>query len=121
MSERRINPRIRCKLKIGVIDRDGSVSHCWSYDISKNGLQILYPERFEQGDKLQISMNLLDRSTGRYQRVAVLARVLHSVYDTRHHHFRTGLAFDTFVGDGQKVVESEVDRRIENHLLAVNK
>lgn len=117
MAERRANPRIRCKIKIGVVGKDGTVSHCWSYDISRDGLQILHPERFEQGDKVDISMSLLDRVEEVFRRVAVETRVRHSVYDSGNRFFRTGLTFERYHGESQKLVEAEVDRLVENHLL----
>lgn len=113
--ERRRHPRVLQRRKVGVILSSGKVVYLWTYEVSKNGLQLLSDASAEVGRELDIFFHVLDPQTDEYVRLDARTRVVHVLYDGTAGTFRIGMALLGFKGDGQAVFERSLVAAIQAH------
>lgn len=112
MQERRESPRIRLRMKVGILLSSGEVHFAWTYDISLGGLQFLSDYSADEGTRLRIFFSVLDLATDAYVRVVVQTRVAYQIYDGAAGCNRIGLEFLEFEGRGDELYRQFLDARL---------
>lgn len=112
MQERRASPRVKIRLKVGVLLSSGDVHYVWTYDISLGGMQLLSDYNADMGDVLRIFFSVIDSETDEYVRVYAHAKVVRAVYDGSERCFRIGVEFVELEGNGRTVYNRYLDSRL---------
>lgn len=109
MQERRASPRVKIRLKVGVLLSSGETHYVWTYDISLGGMQLLSEYNADMGDVLRVFFSVIDSGTDEYVRVYSRVRVVRAVYDGSERCFRIGVEFVDFEGDGRTFYNRYLD------------
>jgi hypothetical protein len=110
--ERRSHPRVKLRIKVGVLLSAGGVHYVWTYDISQGGLQFLSDYSADVGSQLRIFFGVNDAKTDEFVRIVARVRVAYQVYDGSAGCQRIGVEFVEFEGDGQAIYWSYLDDQL---------
>ena len=112
VDRRRGHTRIRIKHRVNVQLSSGKPVQLWSYDLSREGMQILSSFNADVGDEFDIFLNVHDIVNDNYVRVDARVKLIHVLYDSAEECFRVGMDFIRFKDNSQAIYEQYFEQRL---------
>jgi hypothetical protein len=110
MQDRRYNYRHPCQSRIGVLYPDGRSELLWAYDVSETGIGFHAGHSIPIGTMLRVVIFLYSPELRKQLQIITQTRVCHCVLDTTEGDFRIGANIQTFEGNGEEILHSQINR-----------
>ena len=112
VDRRRGHTRIRIRHRINLQLSSGKPVQLWSYDLSREGMQVLSSFTADVGDEFGIYLNVHEAVNDNYVRVDARVKLIHVLYDSAEECFRIGMDFMSFKDNGQAIYEQYFEQRL---------
>lgn len=117
--DKRAEPRVSLRFKVAIIyhqhpDQAAKPTfHGLTNDISASGMSVVVENNIFNPDEVTVLIALPPEHMGAPQRVIeTTAKMVYTVYSSKHEAFRVGLAFKHFKHNGRQLINDVVSRRI---------
>lgn len=117
--EKRTERRISLKLKVAIIyhlhpdEATRPTFHGLTHDISASGLSVVVDQNIVNHDEVTVLIALPPEHTGGLPRIIeTTAKIVYTVYSSKHDAFRVGLNIKRFKEDGRQLIRDVISRRI---------